>query len=310
MTRQLRIAACQMASVLGDVPGNMARAERLVDDAAAKGATWIVLPEFFPTSMAFDKRMDDAAQPLDGPALALLQGAARRHQAHVGGSFIAMRDDGHAYNTYVIARPDGSYGTHDKDQPTVWENCYYRGGNDDGVVDTADGKAGVAVCWEFIRWRTAKRLLGKVDLVVGGSCWPAYPRFPFSRALLGAAERRFLAMTADAFPRMARILGVPVAQAGHSGRMRSTWPLLGLQYASFFTGETQIVDAHGLVKQRMTAADGDGVVVDTVTLGERVPAQEPLGDSFWIPHLSFDTRLLWTVMNWHGERYYSGDHLR
>jgi len=46
----------------------------------------------------------------------------------VGGSFIASRSGEH-YNTFVLAMPDGSTAFHDKDQPTMWENCYYLGGS-------------------------------------------------------------------------------------------------------------------------------------------------------------------------------------
>jgi len=53
----------------------------------------------------------------------------------------------------------------------MWENCYYKGGHDDGVLDTPAGRVGVALCWELVRIQTLRRSIDKVDLVAGGSCW-------------------------------------------------------------------------------------------------------------------------------------------
>ena len=41
----VRVAAVQMASVMGNVDGNLDRAEALVREAAAGGAVFVVLPE-------------------------------------------------------------------------------------------------------------------------------------------------------------------------------------------------------------------------------------------------------------------------
>src|ERR1700709_1402148 len=49
----MRVAACQMNAGLAKVPENTARAERLLDEAFARGATWAVLPEFFPSAISF-----------------------------------------------------------------------------------------------------------------------------------------------------------------------------------------------------------------------------------------------------------------
>jgi N-carbamoylputrescine amidase len=39
------------------------------------------------------------------------------------------------------------------------------------MLSTPIGPVGVVLCWEFIRSKAAKRLLNKVGMVVGGSCW-------------------------------------------------------------------------------------------------------------------------------------------
>src|SRR5690606_32897072 len=130
---------------------------------------------FFTTGIAFHPSLLNAALPLEGRALQLLCDKARRYNRPVGGSFIAIKQDRERYNTFVLAFPDGSYYSHDKDLPTMWENCYYRGGSDPGILETPLGPWGVALCWELIRTQTARRLRSKIDLLVGGSCWWTLP---------------------------------------------------------------------------------------------------------------------------------------
>jgi predicted amidohydrolase len=125
--------------------------------------------EFSP-AIAFHPDMAKATEAVYGRPTELLRKLAREGNAFIGGSFLAWRD-GNAYNSFILALPNGKTLRHDKDYPSYWEACYYVGGSDDGVLSTPDGKVGVALCYEFVRSRTAARLKGKVDMVVGGSCW-------------------------------------------------------------------------------------------------------------------------------------------
>ncbi|WP_256465439.1 nitrilase-related carbon-nitrogen hydrolase [Halorientalis marina] len=104
----------------------------------------------------------------------MLIGLATEYDATVGGSMLLTRD-GDVYNTYCLATPDGTIQTHDKDIPTMWENCFYVGGGDDGVVETPHGNAGLAVCWELIRQQTIDRLAGQVRYAITGNHWWSLP---------------------------------------------------------------------------------------------------------------------------------------
>src|SRR5258708_10929462 len=110
----MRVAACQMSAELAKVPENLARAERLLDEAFARGATWVVLPEFFPSAISYHPSIQTVAMPFEGPALDMMRAANRRHHGHVGGSFICFRG-ADTFNTFVLMRPDGTFGLHDKD---------------------------------------------------------------------------------------------------------------------------------------------------------------------------------------------------
>ena len=175
----MRVAAIQLEPVIADVAANLEACERLVDRAGAAGAEWIVLPEFFTTGIAFREELAEAALAPDGAATGLLSDLATRHSAFVGGSFLCRDPDGEVRNAFVLAGPDGRIlGRHDKDLPTMWENAFYVGGRDDGVIDAGGLTVGAAVCWEFMRAQTAARLRGRVDLVVGGSGWWSVPPWP------------------------------------------------------------------------------------------------------------------------------------
>src|SRR5215212_9605666 len=121
---------------------NLEACERLASEAAAAGADWIALPEFFTTGVAFDERLADAALAPDGAAFELMRELAVRHGATVGGSFLCREPDG------------------------------------DGVIAAGELTAGAAVCWELMRSQTARRLRGRVDVVTGGSCWWSVPPWP------------------------------------------------------------------------------------------------------------------------------------
>jgi predicted amidohydrolase len=241
------------------------------------------------------------ALPLEGPALSLMHEMAGAYNAIVGGSFICRRNRD-SYNTFLLVSPDGSYQAHDKDLPTMWENCYYRGGSDDGILDSPVGKVGAALCWEFVRAQTARRLRGKVEMVVGGTCWWDLPRH--SVGMPKSLSERNLKILHETPGRFARLVGAPVVHASHAGRFRGKSPWLpGVPYESYYLGETQIVDGAGNILGRLTREDGDGVITAKVTPG-RVEPSEDIPDRYWIPNLPSVIKFAWTYQNAHGKRYY------
>jgi predicted amidohydrolase len=295
-----------MKAQMGDVSGNLARAEALVTEAFDCGAEWVILPEFFTSAMAFHSKMLEAARPFDGEPLHLLLSLSKQHNGVVGGSFIASRGD-NVYNTFALAFPDGSVCFHDKDQPTMWENCYYIGGSDDGVLDTPAGPVGAALCWEMIRSRTARRLLGKANLVVGGSCWWDLP--DDAPPLRAALRARNLALLTETPARLARMLGVPVIHASHCGDFEGR-ALLDFAlhdervYRSRYLGEAQIVDGRGTVLARRAREEGEGVIVAEITPGPVEGDRDPIPDTFWIPQLWEPLLRAWEKENALGQYYY------
>jgi predicted amidohydrolase len=299
----MRVAAIQMRAQVGAIARNLSSAEALVREAFRRGAQWVILPEFFPSAVAFTPAMLSARQPLEGPALQLMRRLAREHDGIVGGSFIAQ--SGHdCFNSFLLVFPNGQYFRHDKDLPTMWENSYYIGGSDDGILGTPTGSVGVALCWELIRSQTARRLLGRVDLVVGGSCWWDL-RLPVSPEYAGD-QARLRDLLRNAPANLARMLGVPVVHASHAGEFEGLTPgNESVPYVSRYLGESQITNGNGKVLARMTYEDGEGVITADVTPGQVAGGSAPIPENFWIGELPLIAIKAWEYLNPLGQQYYN-----
>ena len=295
----MRVAAVQLQTVIGDIDANLSACRNLADLAADEGAEWIILPEFFTTGVGFLPELAHRSLPPDGIATALLLSLARRHKAVVGGSFLCRDDDGHVRNAFFLATPEGIAGRHNKDIPTMWENCFYIGGTDDGLIEVGGLTAGVALCQEFNRTQTVERLRGKADIVVGGSFkWGAPEGLPFRQHLQTSIERY-----TEWAPPFAKLVGCPVVEASHCGRLTCRTPLLPTPYVTDLGGGAVICDAGGNVVARRTKDEGAGVVVAEIEVG-RVDDAAAVPDGYWIQELDPLSRFGWHVQGWHGRRWY------
>ncbi len=299
----LKVAALQMTPKLGDVEANLQQAEQLILQAQRQGAQWIVLPEMFTSAVAFHPDMPAAIRPLDGAPAQMMKRLARQGGSVIGGSFLAS-EKGHVHNSFLLAFPDGHVERHDKDQPTYWENCFYRGGSDDGILTTSLGNVGSALCWEFIRSATMRRLQGKVRLVLGGSCWWTLSDDVDADNPLRADNHN---MARQAPIRCARMLGVPVVHAAHTGAFNGFFSpdLPDVPYDSVYLGETMVVDAAGQVLSQRRAHEGAGVVVAEIRLAEQAMPSLPVPSGFWMPQeMPEPWKESWTRWLGTGKRYY------
>jgi predicted amidohydrolase len=301
----MRLAAIQLEAAVGDVASNLAACERLGAEAGAAGAELIVLPEFFSTGIGFVPELAEAALPADGPASELLCGLAREHGAYVGGSFLCRDGDGEVRNAFLLATPAGAIaGRHDKDLPTMWENCFYVGGEDDGVLDPPGGPTlGAALCWELMRTRTVHRLAGRVDLVVAGSGWWSLPENWPPRSLFARGERRNRDRARRAVTEFPLYVGAPIVHAGHAGRLACRMPESGLPYRGRFEGATLIADADGRVIAERLPEQGEGCVVADLEPGRRPPRRQP-PRRFWLRRRGAMAAVVWNTQRLHGRRFY------
>ncbi len=310
ISRPVRVAAVQMHGSIGDLKSNLFQAEDLAAQAFEAGARIVGLPEFFTTPVIFDERLTTAAVPADAnPAEELLRELAAHYKGWIGGSALVRRGRD-IFNTYMLAGPDGTVRTHDKDIPTMWESAFYRGGDDRGVLECEWGNVGAAVCWEMIRTQTVNRLFGNIRLAMTGSNWwtvpEGWPLLSSDREFAAANERMARTAPVD----FARLLGVPVLHAAQSGPFAGRiqllpWPPLSASYRSRFVGDTMIIDGDGQVLARRRNNEGPGFVAAEVMLEARDPVatfQRP-GD-FWIPQLTGKHKFFWKHQNMCGRWYY------
>jgi predicted amidohydrolase len=298
----MRVAAIQLQPVLADVEANLESAQRLAGRAAVEGAELIMLPEFFTTGVGFVPELAERALAPDGMATELLADLARRHDATVGGSFLCRDADGEVRNAFFLATPDGIAGRHDKDLPTMWENAFYVGGEDDGVIEVGATSIGASLCWEFMRAQTARRLRRRVDLVVGGSCWWSIPPWPPQAVTrrLEAANARTAARAPIVF---GRYVGAPVVHAAHAGPLECRLPWTPMPYRGQLQGGAVIADAHGEVLARRDAREGEGLALAEIEPRRTAPLDE-VPDRFWLHRRGAVAALFWNYQRTHGRRWY------
>ena len=301
----MKVAAVQLEVKLADVERNLAACEELARAAAGAGAELVSLPEFFTTGAAFVAELAERALAPEGAATEMLSRVASEEDIHLGGSFLCRDPDGEVRNAFFLAAPDGRIlGRHDKDLPTMWENALYVGGDDDGVIEADGFTVGAAVCWEFMRNATARRLRGKVDVVMGGSNWWTIPQWPpaalSSRLVATNAKRASIAPTS-----FGRYVGAPVVHAANSGVFDCPMPELPfVGYRGRFEGGAFVADAAGRVLDRRDASEGSGFALAEVE-PRRVPPVEPVPDRYWMHGRGLVPAIAWNTQRLHGRRWYA-----
>jgi len=337
--RRVRVAAVQMHATLGEVDANLEHAEHWARLALRDGAQWVVLPEFFTTAIALHpSKLVHAYRPLDGAPMQLFKKLATEGHAYVGGSFIA-RSGADVFNTFVLATPSGRVFTHDKDFPTTnIESSVYAGGEDDeylkelkrlgvsaepaapipsrpdnitdSVFAVADGvSAGVALCWEQVRYRTAKRLTRRVDVILAASGWPfgaanrnvSRTNPAAANAVLDAGES-----VREAPRRLSRLVGAPVI---HANLVGDVWNSPGSLYGDSesllrFSGESQIIDASGKTAARRAYAEGEGLVIAEIEIGRVEPTESIPANAWWTPEVSEPSQVRWASSGAAGRSVY------
>jgi nitrilase len=186
---RVKVAVVQAAPVLFDREASVAKACRLVGEAAAQGAQLILFPEAFipayPRGLSFGTVVGSRSPAgrrlwqrywantveVPGPATEALGAAAREVGVHLAIGVIERDSQfsrGTLYCTLLYFQPDGRIaGKHRKLKPTGAERLIW--GEGDGstltVLDTEFGRVGGLICWENYMPLARMALYGKgVDL--------------------------------------------------------------------------------------------------------------------------------------------------
>jgi nitrilase len=171
-----RIAAVQMVSG-PRVADNLATAGRLVADAVAQGAQFVLLPEYFPIIGAADADRVRAREAFgDGPIQAWLAETAARHGIWlVAGSIpLAARSADRMCNSTLVFNAQGAcVQRYDKLHLFAFrkgEECYDEAafiepGHEAVAVDTPFGRVALSICYD-LRFPELYRRLAPVDLIL------------------------------------------------------------------------------------------------------------------------------------------------
>lgn len=151
----MKIAICQIRTEI-DQAETVAKAARMVREAAANGADIVVLPEMWncPYSKEYFKKYANLGH--ESTVAEMKRWAKELNILLVGGS-IPETEDGKIYNTCFVFDKNGEQiARHrkvhlfDVDMPTMRfrESSTFTGGSDVTVFDTEWGKMGAAVCFD------------------------------------------------------------------------------------------------------------------------------------------------------------------
>jgi len=166
--RTVRVAAVQATPVILDAEATVAKAVRLIEEAAGRGAELVALPETFvplyPSNAwaraaagfgGFDglwERLWDNAVDVPGPLVDQLAAACARTGVHcvIGVNERETDRPGSLYNTSLLLGPKGLLHRHRKLMPTHHERLFHGigAGNDLDVTPTPLGRVGGLICWE------------------------------------------------------------------------------------------------------------------------------------------------------------------
>ncbi|WAR21149.1 NIT2-like protein [Mya arenaria] len=152
-----KLALVQMA-VGASKPDNLARASRLIKEAASKGANIVALPECF-NSPYGTSYFPEYAEPIPGPSTDTLVKSAQENKIYLVGGSIPEKDGDKIYNTCVVFDPSGNMiGKHRKmhlfdiDVPgkiRFQESETLSPGDDFTMVDTPMCKLGIGICYDI-----------------------------------------------------------------------------------------------------------------------------------------------------------------
>jgi nitrilase len=164
----VRVAAIQATPAILDSEGCVEKAQRLLHEAADRGAQLAVLPECFiplyPSNIwargaagfgGWDElweRLWANSVDVPGPLLDRLVDVCRERELFcvIGVNEREAERPGTLYNTVVYLGPSGLLGRHRKLMPTQHERLFHGigRGDDMAVVTAADARVGGLICWE------------------------------------------------------------------------------------------------------------------------------------------------------------------
>ena len=189
---EFQLALCQMLVEGGAIERNLARAERMIAQAAAAGADMVLLPETMDLGWTHPSAVSEAQPVPDGAPCRRLAAAAARHGVFVCAG-LTERESDRVYNCAVLLGRDGGLLLrHRKLNELDIGHDLYAQGDRLNVAHTQLGTVGVMICADgFAKDRVLSRALGYMgaDFILSPSAWAVPADYdntaqPYSRTWL------------------------------------------------------------------------------------------------------------------------------
>ncbi|SPQ00369.1 putative N-carbamoyl-D-amino acid hydrolase [Candidatus Sulfobium mesophilum] len=186
----------QFDPVFGDIEGNVSRVLQIVSD---KQVALVVLPELFSTGYQFVSKDEVSSLSEEIPAgfttKRLVELSKDKKLYVVAG--IAERDSGSFYNSAVLTGPEGFIGVYRKIHLFSEEKLWFSPGNSGFKVwDTAVGKIGIMICFDWLFPESARTLALKGADVIAHPANLVLPYCPDAMPTR-CLENRVFAVTAN-----------------------------------------------------------------------------------------------------------------
>jgi predicted amidohydrolase len=226
----MRVAVAQLDPKLGEKERNLEACLARLDEAAAAGASLLVLPECAIPGYMWESAEEALpfAEEIPGPSTEALADACRRLGMHVVCGLLEQDGD-ELRNAAVLVGPDGLVGTYRKTHlPFLGVDRFVVPGDELELWDTPLGRIGVEICYD-LRFPEATRTLALkgADIVAHPTNFPVAARIQTELITVArAAENRIYLLTANR---------------------------VGKERWAEFCGWSQIVDPYG---RRLAEADG------------------------------------------------------
>ncbi|BBF43536.1 nitrilase/cyanide hydratase and apolipoprotein N-acyltransferase [Lachnospiraceae bacterium KM106-2] len=306
----MRVAAVHLDTKFADVSYNLTQAEKAIKEAKEDRVELLVFPEFFTTGFALDGAMLKAITA-SSHTLEWMKKMSKRSNIVLCGSYLCYYPkENKILNTFSIVMPDGTCYHHSKDIPTAIESLYYEKGDQISVFETSIGRIGVAMCWEQIRYQTVRRMIGKVDFVVAGSCWWNFCKEDGGKYYKAFHKKNQL-MAEEAPEQFARLLGVPVIHASHAGGfMGKSMGRPKQTCKREILGFTEIVDESGNVLVRYEKETKPYVLVDIPLISLKSRKQKIPKFRYWIPDMPWGLKVGFYLSNHNSHKWYCQNTLK
>ena len=276
----VKLAAVQVRSEPGQAEANRRHAMPLIEQAAARGAGLVVLPELFSCGYVANRAIWDMGEAREGGTARWLAATAARLGIYLGAG-VAESDGSGFFNVFILAGPDGQIAG--RACKANAEANVFRRGRHEHLITTPIGRIGVGICADN-QYATHLALMHRLqaDLVLMPHAWPTPAKAGglVTGKDVAGRQRRMTELPVL----YARALGVPVVLANQVGPLAPSGGLLGrVMNPKIYRlrGQSRIIGSDGTVLAELAEQEGAVVAAAVMEPGRKHYQPQP-GYGGWL----------------------------